>query len=351
MKVSVGLIGCGYWGKNLARCFQNAPNSELVCCCDLDKEKTAKIASVDVSDFQRYTCPDEFIESLSLWRHTGNPTAVVIATPIDTHYMMVRKALEAGHHVFVEKPLSTDLEQAKELVAIAKEASLRLCVGHVFLYHPAVVYIRELMKSLRRSSLDYGPLLYFESQRQHLGGFHGGSNVLWDLAPHDISIMVDLLGACGLYVEDVLCASGIDNIVEGTMNTVHTDLMFLGKEHRGGLAHIALNWLSATKIRKTVLAFAKKTIVYDDMDVFARVKIYNASVNITTDFLGDHSIYHQGDVHIPALPSKEPLLEECTDFIQSIRYDQEPYSSGERALEVIDLIEAIETELSMMTLR
>ena len=330
--INVAVVGLGYWGPNLVRVFHDMPTAELVACCDLDGKRIKNLA-LRYPDVRMY---DDLSRLLLAWPSLD---ALAIATPMSTHYDLVADALDRGLHVFVEKPLADSFLNAAELVCKAGIADKVLAVGHVFLYHPAVVKMRTLLESQPE---EFGAIRYIEASREHLGGFHGGGNVIWDLGPHDVSIILDILSTqwkTGDRQQPIrVSALGTCHLDPGMYNTVYANLSF----DRNIIVNIRWNWLSATKVRRMVIGCEHKTIIYNDVDIFEQVKIYDASVKLTPDFLGDQSIYHKGDLYIPQLPKVEPLMVECTDFIHSIESQSVPYSSGEKALDVLEILERIQ---------
>jgi predicted dehydrogenase len=323
----VGVIGCGYWGSKLVRVFQSLVDVQVVACCDLNPKRLANL----YPHIKTFGDIDTFAAQSACH-------AVAIATPIDTHYEIAKRFLQAGKHVFVEKPLATSSGEAAELNLLAKDRNRVLGVGHVFLYHPAVDKIRLLIEDEK----DFGDMLYFESTRAHLGGFHGGSNVIWDLGPHDVSILLDILRMRGIGIPSHVRAAGASQILDDVANLVYATLVFPGKL----IAQLNWNWLSATKIRTTIIGCRRKTIIYDDLSLFEKVKVYEASVNITQQYLGDLSIYRHGDIHTPQISDAEPLYLECADFVHAIKQNRQPYSSAQRAISVVGILERIEKSLT-----
>ncbi|MEM8858259.1 MAG: Gfo/Idh/MocA family oxidoreductase [Chloroflexota bacterium] len=326
-QIRVGAIGCGYWGPNLIRNFIELPNSELVGVADLDQKLLDRI-STRFPQIQTTTTNYRDLFKLDL-------DAVVIATPPQTHYTIAKDCMENGLHVLVEKPLTLNSDEAKKLIAIAEEHSKVLMVGHVFEYNTGVLALKELM-----DSGELGEIYYIDFVRASLGLFQTKANVLWDLAPHDISILRYLLG------EDPITIStaGMSCLNNGIEDVAYTTFTFPNRV----LAHIRSSWLDPSKTRSVTVVGSKKMVVYDDIEPIEKIKIYDKGVEVIrrTDTFGDFSFaYHYGDMIAPYYRFEEPLREECRHFLNCIATGETPRSDGENGLRVVQILEAADYSL------
>lgn len=324
----VGIIGCGYWGPNLVRSFSEISGATLAAISDLRPGRL---------DFIRAKYPG-VRTTTSAAEIIGDPSidAVVIATPPKTHHALAMAAIAQGKHVLVEKPLTMDVKESEEIVAAARTAGRVLMCGHLFLYAPAVVEIRRL---LREGSL--GDLYFVTSTRGNVGPPETQVDVLWDLAPHDVSIILDLMGEAPSEVH----AQGASFTDSGFSEAVFVTLRFPS----GRLAHIAVNWLSPAKVRWMRVVCSGKTIHYDDSSATEKLRIYDAAVDNrrAAGASAAHAIgYGPGNITIPLLTAREPLRAECEDFIECIASGREPVSSGAKALEVVRVLHAASSQIA-----
>jgi predicted dehydrogenase len=322
--MQLAVVGLGYWGPNLVRAAAELEDTEIHTLCDSDAERLAQQArrypqARMTQDFDSVLADDEV-------------DAILLATPISTHYALARRCLEAGKHVFVEKPLAETADQCRELIALASEHRRVLMPGHTFLYSPPVVKIKEIL-----DAGDLGDLFFVTSTRVNLGIHQSDSSVIRDLAPHDFSILHYWLGA-----PSFVRAIARDSIVPGTMDVAFIDLGY----QNGTLVRIELSWLAPTKLRRTVLAGRKKMVVYDDMSG-EPVRVFDRGVDvIEPQSFGEHQLaYRVGDVLSPRVDVDEPLRVELSDFVTSIRRGTVPRSSMEVGLDVVRMVEAAETSL------
>lgn len=327
--VRIAVVGLGYWGPNLARAFQRVERCDLVACCDLDERRLAAASRLHpharmTTDFQAV------LDS----RETD---AVAIATPPRTHYLLVKRALLAGKHVLVEKPLAMTSGQCQELADIAASRGLVLMVGHTFLYNPALLKVREL------ATPDYlGNILYLYSHRVNLGRVQTDINALWSIAPHDISIALYLLGGMPLEVS----ARGASYLTPHIEDVVFVSLLF----PRGVIAHIHVSWIDPSKVRRVTVVGSRRMIVYDDLADEGKVKVYDKGVLRSTAEEGQlygefHYRLHSGDIYAPRIEMSEPLANECSHFIQCILQGKRPRSDGENGLQVVRVLEAAQQSL------
>lgn len=321
--INVGLIGFGYWGPNIARNISEIEGMELKVICDLDPGR--------LSLARRKFLNSSFLPDAKSIFDDPEIDAVFIATPINTHYSLVKRALESSKHVFVEKPITNSSEQAQELCSIAEKNNLVLMVDHTFLYTGAVEKIRELIVE------NYlGEINYIDSVRINLGIFQKDSNVIWDLAPHDLSIFSYILGKGPSHVSAVGAAH-----LSMNENISYLTLLFEG----GTIGHIHVNWMSPVKVRKMIIGGTKKMIIYDDVEPSEKIRIYNTSAEINENPYEVLVQYRTGDVLIPRIDNTEALKKEITDFKKSIETRRGNRNSGSVSVEIVKIIEAAEKSL------
>ena len=312
------VIGAGYWGPNLVRNFSEAPGGDVVAVADLSAERLASIR-------KRFPAVRTVTDHRLLF---ADPTidAVCLATPISTHRPLALEALAAGKHVFVEKPLAWNVADALAIVAAAARAGKTLMVGHTFVYNPAVIAVRDL---LARGEL--GPVQYIDSQRVNLGLHQFDFNVLWDLGPHDVSIVLYWLGAEPDWVQ----CTGACFIQPGIEDVAFLTLGFPS----GAIAHAHLSWLAPSKLRTMTVVGARKMVVYDDVQAVEKVRVYDHGVDsLSPDEL--RRSYRAGDIHSPRVPVTEALQNEVRHFMECIRSGERPRSDGEAGLRVVRVLDA-----------
>ncbi|MCL4858769.1 MAG: Gfo/Idh/MocA family oxidoreductase [Caldilineaceae bacterium] len=318
--VRIAQVGYGYWGPNLARNFYQTPGAELAYLVDASDEAQARVR-------QLYSC--QVTSDLPVALADPTVTAVAIATPARTHFSLAKMALEAGKHVFVEKPLAMSSVEARELIAIAYMRQLTLMVGHVFEYNPAVRYIKEAVEAD-----ELGEIYYLYSRRVNLGRVQSDVNALWSIAPHDISVALYWLDRMP---EAVSCqgASCLNGVVE--------DVIFLTLHFPNNLlCHVHVSWLDPSKVREMTVVGSKKMIVYDDVSAEGKVRIYDKGVYRRGDPIYGEFQYrlHSGDILIPRIDMREPLALECAHFVECVHTGQRPQTDGENGLRVVRVLEA-----------
>lgn len=321
----IGVIGCGYWGPNLIRNFYESPKSKLVAVADLRQERLERIQT-------SYPKVDTFVDYHELFYK--NLDAVVIATPPITHYPIAKEVLENGMHVFIEKPMTLQSGHARELIDLAERRDLVLMVGHAFEYNIAVQKLKVLI-----DSGEIGAIRYIDSARLNLGLYQNCTNVLWDLAPHDISILCYLLGMEPLSV----VAQGARCISKNIFDVVYMNLMFPDNI----LAHIHVSWLDPYKVRRVTVVGSKKMAIFNDVES-DKIKIIDKGVNTPTDtntFAEFQYSYRNGDILVPYLRMEEPLRIEIEDFINCITTHTVPRSDGNDGLRVVRVLEAAQRSL------
>lgn len=318
--IKIGIIGYGYWGPNLVRNFSLVDDCSVKVVSDLREDRLYSLKK-QYPNILTTSSGDEVIKS-------KNIDAVVIATPVASHFDLAFRALSHGKHVLIEKPMTTSVSDAEKLIALAKKKKKTLMVDHTFLYTGAVQKIKSLI-----DKKELGNINYFDSTRINLGLFQKDVNVLWDLAPHDISIFSYLINKNPLSVQ----AIGVSHLKNGI-----EDIAYLTIRCRSGLiAHFNCSWVSPVKIRMMLIGATKKMIVYDDMEPTEKVKIYDSGYVLKTDedkrkILIDYRI---GDIFVPKVEMKEALLEMAKDFINSINSGNSPISSGDIGLRVVKILE------------
>ena len=324
--VKVGIIGAGYWGPNLIRNFHELPEVNLEMVCDLRQER---LDHINMRYPEVYTTRNfqELIDS--------NLDAIVIATPVSTHYRFAIESLQAGKNVLVEKPLTNNSEDAYRLIVKAQEMGKILMAGHTFLYNPAVIALKEIIQSG-----EIGDIYYINGTRVNLGLYQPDVNVIWDLAPHDISILLDILGVRPIAAS----ARGGMFVKPGVYDVAYLTIQFPGCV----MADLRVSWLDPCKIRSITIVGSKRMIVYDDIEPVEKIKIYDKGVEIQpyTDTLEEfHLAYRYGEAEPYPLNWREPLRAECLHFIECIQKQAIPRSSGFDGLQVIQVIEAAQKSL------
>jgi predicted dehydrogenase len=319
--MNIGIIGYGYWGPNLLRNFSLVNDCQVKMVSDFRKERL-DLVSRSYPSVHVTMNSDEVITSSKI-------DAVVIATPVSTHYALAKKALEQGKHVLIEKPITPNSAEAEELINLAQKNRLTLMVDHTFLYTGAV---KRMRKIIEEGIL--GDIKYFDSSRINLGLFQNDINVLWDLAPHDISILLYLIDKKPTSV-NALGVSHTKNSIENIgYLTVNYDCDFL--------AHFTCSWSSPVKLRTTLIGGDKKMIVFNDLEPSEKIKVYDSGYDYKTDEERKRILidYRMGDIFIPKIDLKEALLGMAEDFIFSISQKIKPISNPELGLDVVRILEA-----------
>jgi predicted dehydrogenase len=316
-RTRVGIVGAGYWGPKLVRNFAALPEAELYAVCDLDPTRLQEVG-------EQY--PDVQVTTDYAGMLAGAVEAVAIATPVNTHYPLVKMALQAGKHVIVEKPLTTNVPQAAELVALAEARGLMLMVGHTFLFEPAVEALRDL---IRRG--DLGDVWHITTRRLNLGLFRPDVNVLWDLAPHDLSILLEVLGSEPIAVS----ARGACHVQPGIQDVAYVELRFPGDV----MAHVHVSWLDPGKVRRMTVVGSQKMAVYDDTEP-EKLLVYDRAV-MTMEGAGDQPelLYRFGDSSGIPLPAAEPLRRQCAYFVECVRTGARPRAHGREGMAIVHILE------------
>ena len=326
--INAAVIGCGYWGPNLIRNFVSSHHAELLWACDVNKVRLE-------GALRPYPMVRDTVEMDDILADR-DVSAVAIATPVRTHYTIARACLEAGKHVLVEKPLASSVAQGEELVRLAREKNLQLMCDHTFCYTGAVRKIKEII-----TSGALGRLLYFDSVRINLGLFQEDINVVWDLAPHDLSILDFLVKE----KPGSVSAHGVSHAGNNLENIAYVSLLYSNKF----IAHFHVNWLSPVKLRKTIVGGSEKMLVWNDLVPAERVKIYNKGIAIGKDDpegkRGRLVSYRSGDIHAPQVDDTEALSLVVKEFADCIAENRPALTDGEAGLRVLRILEAAERSI------
>jgi predicted dehydrogenase len=318
----LAVIGCGYWGPNLVRNFRSLPGVKVGVICDKGRERLDHIGKL-YPEVEKTTDLARIIDDVSI-------DMVAIATPVSTHHALAAACLEAGKHTFVEKPLAVTSSQCSQLIDLAEARSLTLMVGHTFVYTTTVRKIKEIV-----DSGEIGDLMNISCRRLNLGLFQKDINVAWDLAPHDISIILFIVGKQPVAVN----CQGKAHVSPGIEDITNISLSFAN----GGFATIQSSWIDPRKVREITIVGTKKMIVYDDTEPLEKVKIYDKRVEAPPhyDTFGEFQYsYHYGDILSPFVRQEEPLKAECQHFIDCVDKGIRPDSSGQEGLDVVRILEA-----------
>jgi predicted dehydrogenase len=325
--IKVGVVGCGYWGPNLVRNFKSLPDCTLEMMCDVSEQRLKHLRSLypDVKGEKDF---DHLLNGAGL-------DAVVIATAVRLHYPMAKASLLAGKHTFIEKPMAASSHECEELVQIAEEKGLVLMVGHTFLYSPVVRKIKEIV-----DSGDLGEIRYIAARRLNLGIYQKDINVAWDLAPHDISIILHIMEELP---QNVNCR-GVAHVTPGVEDVTSMCLSF--RKNRSAIIHNS--WLDPRKIREMTIVGSRRMIVYDDVAQLEKLRVFDARVERPPHydtFAEFQYAYHYGDMYVPYIKQEEPLKAECQHFLECIRYGTTPMTSGKQGLELVRILEASSASL------
>lgn len=321
----MGCAGLGYWGPNIVRSVFRAQGAELVAICDVNPESLDRVGSL-YEGVTKYSSLESMLQD-------DQVDAVTIATPAPLHFEMAKQVLESGRHCFVEKPITLDSREAEQLVSIADECGLTLMVGHLMQYHGAIDYLRTMIKEG-----ELGEVHYVYTQRLNLGKVRAHENAFWSLAPHDLSMILYLLGEVPCSVS----ANGSHHLRRGIEDVVFAALQFAS----GKTAHIHVSWLDPHKTRKLTVVGSKKMAVFDDMQPMYKVMVYDRGVVASeVPEYGEDLMIRFGDIHTPRVAISEPLLVEMEHFAEACTAGSMPRSSGHDGLNVVRLLEAVEVSM------
>ncbi len=325
--VSVGVVGCGYWGPNLVRNFRALPDCEVKAICDVDTNRLNHLKAL-YPEVEGHTDYDHVLNGVGL-------DAVVIATSVRHHYEMAKKSLLSGKHTFIEKPMASSSAECEELIDLAEKQGRVLMVGHTFLYSAPV---RAIKKIVDDGAL--GEIQYISSRRLNLGLFQKDINVAWDLAPHDISIILYIMGEAPLTVN----CNGSAHVTRGIEDVTSLYLGF----RKNRCATVQSSWLDPRKVREMTIIGSRRMIVYDDVAQLEKIRIYDVRVERPPHydtFAEFHYAYHYGDIHVPFIKQEEPLKVECQHFLDCIKTGRTPLSNGRQGMELVRILEAASASL------
>jgi len=331
MMIGIAVIGYGYWGPNLVRNIAEVPGARLLYVCDLVKERLAAVKA----RYPAVEITDDFEQVL---RDPG-VDAIAIATPVSTHFKLAMKAMMAGKHVFVEKPMAATVDEARRMVDEAARLRLVLAVDHTFVHTGAVRKMREIVEN------GLGDMYYYDSVRVNLGLFQHDVSVIWDLAVHDLSIMDYVLQEKPVAVS----ATGMSHVAGEPENIAYLNLFFESKL----IAHIHVNWLAPVKVRRTLIGGSSKMIVYDDLEPSEKIKIYDKGITLNGNPQRNGEKVYQmlvgyrtGDMYAPHLDMTEALSRELCQFVDCVERNQQPIVDGHAGLRVVRILEAATQSLA-----
>jgi predicted dehydrogenase len=327
--IGIGIVGYGYWGPNLVRNFSEVKGAQVAAVCDLSPDKLA----IAQRRYPTIRATSDFNELL----RDPKVDAVVVATPVRTHFKLAMAALKAGKHVLVEKPITETSAEARQLIEEAARRKVVLMVDHTFIYTPAIRKIRELV-----SANELGNIYYYDSVRVNLGLFQQDVNVIWDLAVHDFSILEYILDRHPIAVS----ANGASPVASSPESIAYVSLFF----DNGTIGHVSVNWLAPVKVRQVLIGGSRKMIVFDEMAPSEKVKVYDKGVTLTDDPQQIYNLrvgYRAGDMWAPQLSTKEALLSECEHFVDCIAHGSKPDTDGAMGMRVVELLEAATKSLKL----
>lgn len=328
--VNIGIVGSGYWGPKHIRVCHELREVTPTSVCDLDETRLEQV-QMQYPNIHGFTDYEKFLED--------NMDAVIIATPVNTHYQLAKDALLKGKHVLIEKPMTSSSQDALDLIQIAEKQNLVLMAGHTYEYHPAVDFLRDLV-----DNGELGDIYSIDASRLNLGLFRTDVNVIWDLAPHDISIILSLMKEDPVAV----CARGTHHVDGRTHDIAYLEIMFPS----GAMGHVHVSWLHPRKIRQTTIVGSQKMAVYDDVSENEKIHIYDKGLTVSKEMNGNSKFsawppnYRYGDVVIPFVSNAEPLKLECSHFINCINEGKLPRSDGWAGLKVTSILEAADKSLA-----
>lgn len=328
--IGIAIVGYGYWGPNLARNFAETEGATLAMVCDADPRRRA----LAQKRFPALACSADFDEALR------NPdiNAVAIATPVHTHYELAKRAIKAGKHVLVEKPLTARVDHAEELVALAEKNGVVLMVDHIFVYSSPVLKMKELIAQGR-----LGKLFFIDSVRINLGLFQHDVNVVWDLAPHDLSI-VDFLVEREPVSISAFGGIHADHDIE--------DVAYLNLDYGDGLvANFHVNWLSPVKVRQMIIGGSERSLIYNDLQTDEKIKVYDRGIDVGEDQDQRRKAlisYRSGDTWSPNLAIREPLSRMAEHFVSCVKTGQQPVSDGKSGLRIVKILDAAQRSIKSL---
>jgi len=323
--LKMGVVGFGYWGPNVARNFNSTDDAKVVSVCDKMPANLKRVGKVVPGALTTQDSSD-ILDSPDI-------DAVAVVTPVSMHFELARRALTNGKHVFVEKPFTATVAQARELIDLAEKKKLLIMVDHTFIFTGAVRKIKEVI-----TEHELGEIYYYDSTRVNLGLFQHDVNVIWDLAPHDFSIMLHVLKDKPVAV----AATGAKH-VNDMVNVAYVTVFF----EKATIAHFNVNWLSPVKIRNTLIGGSKRMLMWNDVLADDKIKIYDKGVDVrsTQSIVNLRINYRTGDMWAPRIDGKEALALECEHFVDCIKTGRKPVNDGHAGLGVVQLLEACDKSL------
>ncbi len=324
--MNIAVIGIGYWGPNLVRNFVKHSSVSKVYCYDVDEKRVHAVCK----EFPTVIAASSYEQILN----DPSIEAIVLSTPVASHFDLAVQALEHGKHVLIEKPITSSVQQAERLIDLADRKSLKLMVDHIFVYNGAVQKIKEII-----DAGEIGKIMYFDAVRINLGLFQHDVNVLWDLATHDLSIMRYL------YSKKPRAVSAIGKgHFQQQENIAYLTVLF----ENDCIAHFHVNWLAPVKVRTILIGGSQKMIVYDEMETTEKIKVYDKGVEVTSregvykTLIG----YRRGDVYIPKFDTSEPLANVVDEFVGAIKDNKIPLTNGDAGLEIVKILEAAQKSIA-----
>ena len=329
--LNIGVVGYGYWGPNIVRNFSSIPGAKVVSVCDLESRALTQVAK-NYPDMKVTHDSNDILTAPDI-------DAVAVITPVSTHFEIAKKALLNGKHIFVEKPFTASIDQAEELIELAEQKNLTIMVDHTFLFTGSVRKIKEYI-----DDDVLGGLYYFDSTRINLGLFQRDVNVIWDLAPHDLSIMNYLVNKRPIAV----AATGISHFDNEIENVAYITIYFPGNL----IAHFNLSWISPVKIRTTLIGGQKKMIVWNDLAADEKIRVYDRGVESTQHLSKENeqtmrTSYRTGDMWSPRVTETEALKCEAEYFVECVNNNQKPINDGVAGLDVVRILQATERSIKM----
>lgn len=325
--IRIGLIGCGHWGPNYVRCFNKLGNSKVTICCDIKKDNLNRLGET-YSGLELVTNYKDILDKSDI-------DAVIVATPANTHYEIIKDCLNHNKHVLAEKPLTLIPDESLSLIELAKENNKILMVGHTFLYNSGIIKLKEYIKTK-----ELGKIYYINATRTHLGLIREDVNAIWDLAPHDIAIFNYLTDA----IPKSVSAVGACHLKKGREDVAFINLVY----PEDIIASIHVSWADSNKERTIRVVGSKARVVFNDLDNLERVKLYKKGISVPEDYddFGEFQLnLRDGDIVSPKIEIKEPLKEQCLHFIECIIKGKEPITDGKNGFEVVKVTSAIEKSL------
>lgn len=332
--INIGVVGCGYWGPKHIRVCQEIGELRMAWVCDTDENKLKQVRT-QYPNIETTRSYDDFLKQ--------NLDAVIIATPVNSHFSLAKQALLNGKHIMIEKPMTSSTSEAAELISLAEERNLVLMVGHTYQYHPAVDFLECLIRNG-----ELGEIYSIDADRLNLGLFRPDCNVIWDLAPHDISILLTLIDA----EPTAVSARGTHHIDPNVCDSAYIEILF----DNGTMGHVHVSWLHPRKIREITIVGSQKMAVYNDVSETEKIHIYDKGVSVPENGNGNGNgrdkfsawppNYRYGNVVIPFISSAEPLRLECGHFAECIRDGKKPKSDGLSGLKVTSVLEAADRSLA-----